>query len=215
MGSSSRPVGATYTLTSQADRMAAVLDSLGAGRVIVVAHSTSASIAFASRCAGPSWCAASSRSTVVRPRRPPCRASDDPAVCPAVTAVRDERRIEKMFRDNFIGASGDTSWVTDEAVRQYSAGSTANPGATIDAFRGMAASHEPQRLDGNLHHLRIPVRLLVGGAPHSSGASAAEIAQLDAQISDFSADTLPGVGHYIHEERPEAVVAAVRRLDQS
>src|SRR5437867_2188495 len=46
VGSSGRPEHANYSLTAQADRVAAALDALGVTRAVVVAHSTSASIAY-------------------------------------------------------------------------------------------------------------------------------------------------------------------------
>ena len=46
IGGSGRPEGADYSLTAQADRIAAVLTALHADRAVVVAHSVGASIAF-------------------------------------------------------------------------------------------------------------------------------------------------------------------------
>src|SRR2546422_5085722 len=46
VGSSGRPAHANYSLTAQADRIAAVLDSLGVRRALVVAHSIGGSEAF-------------------------------------------------------------------------------------------------------------------------------------------------------------------------
>src|SRR2546428_14043970 len=45
-GFSSRPAKADYSLAAQAHRMAAVLDSLGSGPVLVLAHSLGAAMAF-------------------------------------------------------------------------------------------------------------------------------------------------------------------------
>ena len=45
MGLSSRPKDADYSLTAQADRVAAVLDSLGFERAVLVGHSLGTSIA--------------------------------------------------------------------------------------------------------------------------------------------------------------------------
>ncbi len=45
-GFSSRPLRADYSLSAQSHRLAAVLDSLGAGPVLVLAHSLGAAIAF-------------------------------------------------------------------------------------------------------------------------------------------------------------------------
>src|SRR5438876_1548216 len=46
VGSSGRPEHADYCLTAQADRIAAALDHLGVQRALVIAHQTSASIAY-------------------------------------------------------------------------------------------------------------------------------------------------------------------------
>src|SRR5207249_7805604 len=46
MGSSGRPEHADYCLTAQADRVAAALDQLGVTGAVVIAHQTSASIAY-------------------------------------------------------------------------------------------------------------------------------------------------------------------------
>ena len=61
IGTSARPEHADYSLTAQADRVAAALDRLGVGDAIVVAHSVGAAIASrrtsgrsAARCAA-SW----------------------------------------------------------------------------------------------------------------------------------------------------------------
>lgn len=77
----------------------------------------------------------------------------------------------------------------------------------------MTSAREPQRLEGNLANIRVPVRVLIGGAPHQGGIAPEEVARLAASLPDFAADTIAGAGHYIQEERPDRVVAAVRRLD--
>src|SRR5256885_2156060 len=46
IGTSARPEHADYSLTAQADRVAAALDRLGVGDAIVVAHSVGAAIAY-------------------------------------------------------------------------------------------------------------------------------------------------------------------------
>src|SRR5256885_10866216 len=46
IGTSARPEQADYSLTAQADRIAAALDQLGVRRAIVIAHSLGASMAY-------------------------------------------------------------------------------------------------------------------------------------------------------------------------
>jgi pimeloyl-ACP methyl ester carboxylesterase len=213
MGTSGRPAGADYSLTAQAERVGAVLDSLGLSNALVVAHSTSASIAMRLALRRPNLV-----SGVLSIDGGPAEDAAMPGFrrilrfAPLLRLFATRGRMEKMVHDNFIKSSGDTTWVTRDVVRGYADGATANPGATLDAFKGMASSREPQRLRGNLGRIGVPVHLLVGGAPHSGGVAGAEIAQLAAQLPLFSADTVAGAGHFIMEERPEAVVAGVRRL---
>jgi pimeloyl-ACP methyl ester carboxylesterase len=52
-------------------------------------------------------------------------------------------------------------------------------------------------------------------ATHEGGVSAAEVALLAAALPLFAVDSVPGVGHFIYEEQPAVVLAAVRRLRAS
>jgi len=56
------------------------------------------------------------------------------------------------------------------------------------------------------------VRLVVGTVGRGSGVSPEEVATLAALLRSFAVDTVPGAGHFVYEERPDAVVAAVQRL---
>lgn len=214
MGTSARPARADYSLTAQADRVAAALDSLRVAGAIVVAHSTSASIALRLALRRPGLVRG-----IVSLDGGPAEAAAMPGFrrilrfAPLLKLFVSRARMERMFHDDFVKSSGDTSWVTREVVRGYSDGATANPGATLDAFRGMAASREPQALAGNLGRIQVPVRLLLGAAAGHGGIADAEVAELEAGLPDFAADTVAAVGHYIQEERPTAVIAAIRRLD--
>jgi len=79
----------------------------------------------------------------------------------------------------------------------------------------MAERREPERLRPHLPEVRCPVRLLLGTAIHEGGVSAEEVAVLAAALPAFIVDSVAGAGHFIYEEQPAAVVAAVRRLRAS
>jgi hypothetical protein len=50
--------------------------------------------------------------------------------------------------------------------------------------------------------------------PHPSGVTPEEVTELRAGIRNFGVDSVPGSGQFIHEEQPDAVVAAVAGLDE-
>jgi pimeloyl-ACP methyl ester carboxylesterase len=213
IGGSSRPERADYSLTAQADRIAAALDSLGLSHVVVVAHSVGASMAY--------------RLAVRRPDlvRGVVSLDGGPAEAAATRGFRRAMRfvpwiklfggvrlIRGRIRRNLLAASGDSGWVTDAVVNGYTAEAAADLDGTLKAYLGMARAREPERLVPRLGEIRCPVLLLVGGARHQSGISAREVALLRSQVLAFTIDTVDAAGHYLQEERPEAVAAAVRRL---
>jgi pimeloyl-ACP methyl ester carboxylesterase len=117
--------------------------------------------------------------------------------------------IRKQIRKGLIKVSGDTTWVTDDVVNGYTAGAQANLDGTLKAFLAMAASKEPEKLKPHLPDIRVPVRLLLGGAPHDGGPSKDEVRELQAGLPQLVIETVPGAGHYLHEEQPRVVVGAV------
>jgi pimeloyl-ACP methyl ester carboxylesterase len=110
-----------------------------------------------------------------------------------------------------VSRSGDPTWVTDEVVARYSAGPMRDLSATLDAFGQMAKAREPEALSPRLGQVRCPVRLVVGGAPHIGGPSEAEIALLRRTLPSFTVERIPGAGHFLFEEHPHAVLAAIAR----
>ena len=55
--------------------------------------------------------------------------------------------------------------------------------------------------------------LVVGAAPHGGDMYPADVALLQRSLRTFALDSIPGAGHYLHEERPDVVVEAVVRLE--
>jgi pimeloyl-ACP methyl ester carboxylesterase len=82
-------------------------------------------------------------------------------------------------------------------------------GATLDAFSQMAKAREPESLAPRLKDLRFPVRLVLGAAPHVGGPSEAEVELLRQSLPSFSLTRVPGAGHFLWEEAPDAVMAVV------
>src|SRR2546430_17606126 len=72
----------------------------------------------------------------------------------------------------------------------------------------MARARERDRLRPHLSEIACPVLLLLGGAPHDGGPRPGEVIELAESLPAFTVDTVPAVGAFVQEERPQAVVAA-------
>jgi len=216
-GFSSHPSKADYSFTAHTDRINQVLDSLGATHAIVVAQSTAASMAFRLALRHPQQV------------RAILSISGGPAETPATPGLKRSLRyggfLTKLFvtkgmlhgkvRADMIANSGDTTWVTEYVVDEYTAGQSADVDGTIDGLRRMSKTNEPESLSSRLHETGVPVRLLVGTAPHKSSVKDDEIALMTSQIPDFGVEFVSGAGQYIHEEQPAVVLAAFSKLAET
>lgn len=212
IGSSGRFKNADYSLTAQADRIAAVLDTLEADRAVVVAHSLGASIALRLAYRRPDLVRA-----VVSLEGGPAETATTSSfrrwlkLAPLSRLFNGPELMQRMIHRDLIRSSADTSWIDEALVRSYVAGDLADFGATMDAYRGMARAEEPELLRDRLDEIRSPVFLLVGAVPHKGAPPEEEIALLDSLVQSLVVDTIPRSGHFIQEERPDAVVSAVKR----
>ena len=213
-GWSSHPRRANYSLSAQTARVAAVLDSLGIHKALIVAHSTGGSIAL--------------RLAYQRPDLVQGILSIDggPAETAATPGLRRAMRFGGMLtkawlqpdafrsevRHEIVANSSDTTWVTAQVVAGYTEGATADLSGAIDAWQGMAKSVESESLLARLGDCRVPVRLIIGAVPHQSGVGADQVVLLSRRLPDFGVDSVAGSGQYIQEERPAAVIAALEKL---
>ncbi len=213
IGGSSRPERADYSLTAQADRIATALDTLGLGAAVVVAHSIGASMAYRLAYRRPDHVRG-----IIALDGGPAEAAATPGLrramrfAPWIKLFGGVQLIRRKIRDSLVEASGDPAWVTEEVVAGYTAGAAADLDATLKAYLRMAHAREPELLREHLGAIRCPVRLMAGGTPHSGAPGAAEVTLLRERLVMFAVDSVPGAGHFVYEERPAAVVAAVERL---
>jgi pimeloyl-ACP methyl ester carboxylesterase len=215
-GWSSHPKKADYSFAAQTVRVSKALDSLGVTRALVVAQSSSASIAFRLAVAQPSLVRG-----VLSIDGGPSESASTPGMRKAfklggfvAKLAMNEAKLRDVRREIVLN-SGDTTWITDAVIRQYTAGQTADLSSSIDAFERMSKSKEPASLGGRLHHFTGPVRLLVGGVEHPSEIPDEQRELLRERLTDFAADTVPGSGQFIHEEQPDVVIDAVAKLHRA
>jgi pimeloyl-ACP methyl ester carboxylesterase len=213
VGGSARPEGADYSLAAQAARIAALLPALGAERPVVVVHSAAAAIAFRLAARHPERVAAIVSMEGGAPEQAATAGFRRALTfAPLIRLLGGRRLIRRQVRSTLLGGAADKRWVTDEVVDGYMGAAAQDLGAALRGYRRMANAREPEPLAPRLRDVRCPVRLLMGAVPHRGGPDEAEIARLRQSLPTLVVQRLAGVGHYIYEEDPHAVVAAVREV---
>jgi 2-hydroxymuconate-semialdehyde hydrolase len=212
VGDSPRPKHADYSLDAQTDRVAAVFDRLGLRDAVVVGHGLGGAIALRLACERPDLVRA-----VLSVEGGPAETAATPGLRRAmrlsglVKLLVSKGAIRSRVRSLMIESSADPSWVDDEMVARYAAPATADAKRAIDVLKAIAQSRERRPLSERLPLIRCPVELLVGDAPHSGGVPPEQIALLWEAVPTFSITRVPDAGHFIQEERPEAIRSAVER----
>lgn len=213
-GFSSHPGKADYSFTAQTERVGMVLDSLGVSQAIIIGQSSGAAIAYRLAIARPELVTA-----VLSINGGPAETAATPGLKRALKfggfltkLIVGHGTLRGKVRDDLKKNSGDPSWVTDDVVDQYTAGQATDIKGSIDGLRRMSKAVEGESLRERLGETRAPVRLLIGAMPHPSSVTAEEVELLRNSVSDFQIDSVAGVGQYIHEELPTAVLAAFQEL---
>jgi pimeloyl-ACP methyl ester carboxylesterase len=212
-GFSSRPEKADYSLAAQSHRLAAVLDSLHVGPVLVLAHSLGGAMAFRLALERPDLVRG-----IVSLEGGPTEEATTPGFrsatryLPWIKLFGGIKLVRRKIRGMLLEASGDRSWVTDGIVQGYTLGEARNLDATLKAFLAMSRAHEPRKLQPRLAEIACPVVLVVGTAHHEGDVPPQEIALLSQALRSFAVDSERGAGHYLQEERPAAVVSVLERL---
>ena len=214
-GFSSRPLKADYSLSAQSHRIAAVLDSLSSGPVLVLAHSLGAAIAFRLAIERPDLVRG-----IVSLEGGPTEEATTPTFrsamrfVPWIKLLGGISLVRRKIRGMLLDSSGDQSWVTDGIVLGYTLGEARDLNATLRTFLAMSRAREPAKLAPRLGDIACPVTLVVGTARHDGDVPPEEVALMSHSIQAFEVDSQQGAGHYLQEERPAAVASAVQRLAQ-
>lgn len=215
MGASTRPAGADYTLSAQADRIARVLDrELPTGATVVIAaQGTSATIALHLAAADTARVRG-----VLSIAGGPIDKQGTPGVRTALTfaALLDNPIGRRFAKRRFVAAlreqSANDAWLTDDVATRYVAPIQDDLRGLLRTLGAMQASVERRPIEGRLPQVSAPVRLLVGDKPSGSAPTTAQIAMLQTHLRRFRVDTLRPGGTMLHEERAADVARVVDEL---
>jgi pimeloyl-ACP methyl ester carboxylesterase len=89
------------------------------------------------------------------------------------------------------------------------AGAGQDTAQTLRGLRQMAKAREPEPLGPRLGQVRCPVWLVVGEPGAARGVTDADIRLLADGLDTFRIETVRNAGHFLFEEDPRAVAAAV------
>ncbi len=216
VGHSARPREADYTLTAQADRLHKALELLRVKEAILVSHSigTSMALRLVQRHPGGVRAVLSLEGGAAEEVSTPGfrRAM---MLTPLLKLFGGHRLIRGKVRAMLVERSANPTWVTDQIVAGYTEGPARDMDATLDALKRMSKARETEALAPRLPEVQCEVQLLLGAAPHAGGPSEAEIQTLRQGLKFFSVARVPGAGHFLFEEAPEAVVNAVVEMSRA
>ena len=143
-----------------------------ASRAVLVPHSAGASIALRLAYSEPrARASAVVLDSMAGPRSaPPAAAFAGPCSTSRGSNGSAEPSRARQDPGESVKSSGDTTWVSEEVVDGYTAGARADLDGTLKAYLRMAEAKEPQPVSvPHLADIRVPVRLIVGTAPHEGG----------------------------------------------
>lgn len=215
-GFSGRPAHGDYSFIAQADQIAAALDSLHIRNAPVIAHSVGGAMALRLAYRRPDLV----RALVSLEGGPTERVATPEfkraaRYIPWIKILGGIKLIRKVVRRTLVRSSGDTTWITDGVVYGYTAGAARDLNGTLLSYLAMADSRERDRLEPHLRAIRCPVRLVIGGARHDGGVGPGEVVELRREVTRFAVDSVPGAGHYLQEEQPEAVLRVLEQVASS
>ncbi len=213
MGLSSHPASG-YDKLTEANDIAAVMDSLGVRHAEVVAHDIGNMVAFALVARYPTRV---SKLVLIDAPVPGVGPWDELAHSPGTWHFYfhgpDEERLvagrERIYLDRFYNEfAADPAKITEQTRAHYAL-LYSKPGAIHSAFNQFIAFDQDAKDNrALLARGKLSTPVLAIGGDRSYGATMGVIARV--AFSNVTAAVIPNAGHWIMEEQPQLLVAAVR-----
>jgi pimeloyl-ACP methyl ester carboxylesterase len=213
VGESSRPDHTDYTMTAQADRIATVLDNLSVRQALFIGQGIGGSMVFR---------LAVERPDLLRGFVSVEAGAAEKAISPSFSQILILTKAvvklggKDLLRDRYLeklkSSSGSTDWLDRRTAGRYFRGTGRDISAAMDAMTAMTRQAEPWAMAPRLMEIGIPVVVLLGTAPHEGALTSEEIETLKCCLPAVEFREIPGSGHFIYEEQPQAVADAVEEL---
>jgi pimeloyl-ACP methyl ester carboxylesterase len=212
MGRSDHPAGG-YDKKNQARDIAGVLDTLKIGNVSVVAHDIGNMVAYAFTAENP---ARVTKLVLMDAPVPGVGPWEEILKNPLLWHFRfggpDMERLvkgrERIYLDRFWNEFSANPKNFDEASRRHYAKFYALPGAMHSGFAQFAA-FDQDAIDNKVYLAKGPLQMpvLAVGGEKSFGTTMATVTQFAA--TNVTGAVIPGAGHWLMEEQPEATVKVI------
>lgn len=213
VGESSRPGKADYTMTAQAARIGAVLDSLSIRRAVFVGQGIGGAMVFRLAVERPELLAGfvsieagAAESTISN------QTGRSLMVAKAVAKLGGKSILRDRFAENLKEGSGDDSWIDRRTLGRYFRGFGRDISATLNALTAMSEQAEPWSITPRLPEIQIPVVVLLGTAPHAGAMAPQDVDILRDGLGEVEFRDVSGAGHFIYEEQPQVVADVVAEL---
>jgi pimeloyl-ACP methyl ester carboxylesterase len=199
------------SFAAQARRVDRVLDSLGVTDAQVVGHAHGAGVALRLAASSPRrvrelyfldvGALADHRSPIF---------SGSLRLVPFITRLPGgrsfvRRRLVRGLRES----SGPNAWLDAATERAYTQPMLDHIDRAVALAIRLGEADEPEPLGAVIARVRVPITVLLGGAPHTAGPVAGELSALATLGGLLRVETMAGVGHFPHEEAPDELA---RRL---
>ncbi len=210
VGESSRPSGADYTMTAQAMRIGAVLDNLEIENAVFVAQGIGGAMIYRLAVERPELLAGlvsiegGSAEAAISPN-----IRNTLKVAKVLAKMGGKGLLRDRYAENLKKSSGDPSWVDRRTVGRYFRGTGRDISAALGVMVAMTEQTEPWAMTPRLPEIRTPVIVLLGAAPHEAELTSEDIEVLRQGLAHVEFRDVPGAGHFIYEEQPQAVAEAV------
>jgi len=195
---------ADVTFAAMARRVDVVLARQGVTAARVVAHSHGAGVALRLAAASPGRVSALfllDAGAQAANRGPTLSASL--RLVPFITRMPGGRefvrsRFIRKLREN----TGHQEWLDAATERAYTEPMLDGISQVVAMACRLARADEPESLSAVLSRVHAPITVLIGDAPHETGAGPEELAALEPLGALVHIEHLAGVGHFPHEEVP-------------
>lgn len=198
---------ADVSFAAQARRVDRVLDSLGVTDAKVVGHGHAAGVALRLAANAPQRVHALYFLDVgaLADHRSPVFSASLRFV-PFITRLPGGQGfVRRRFVRALHESSGPNPWLDAATERAYTEPMFDGIDRAISLAMRLRRASEPEPLTAVVARVRVPVTVLLGGAPHTGGPVDGELSALETLGSLLRVETMEGVGHFPHEEAPDAV----------